>query len=169
MSRWDPWTDLFTLQNEVQRLLNGSWGTGVGAAAAVESTPRLAAVSLPLDIRQTDQAFVIEASVPGFRPDQVEVTVEHGILTIQGQRPAEEPPEGVYLRRERGLRAFFRQLTLPGDVREDGIAASFEHGVLTISVPRVESAQPRRIQVQSAAALPTGGVVDVPATVGAGG
>ncbi len=166
MSRWDPWTDLFTIQNEVERLLNGGWSGGASAAAVAGSRPQ--AVSLPLDIRQTDQAFVIEASVPGFRPEQVEITVEQGILTIQGQRPQEEPKDGVYLRRERGLQAFFRQLTLPGDVREEGIAARFEHGVLTVTVPRAESAQPRRIQVQSSAALPAPGVVDAPA-VGAGG
>lgn len=137
----DPWRELFTLPHDLSHFFDGV-GTGT------ESAGKVAAVYLPLDIRQTESEFVLEASVPGFRPDEIEVLSEHGTLTIQGARKSEARVEGEYLRRERRQLSFFRQLTLPQDVRDSEISANFVNGVLTVRIPRVEAPASRRIKIE---------------------
>lgn len=111
-------------------------------------------MNLPVDIRQTENEFLIEASVPGFTPDQVEVTFDDGVLTIRGQRSEQrEEKDGQYVRRERRQASVYRQIALPAEVRADEIAAGFENGVLRITVPRAQKAQPKRIPVTA----PSGG------------
>jgi len=154
MARWDPWSDLFNMQNEMTRWVNEAFGTGPYLTAGTPAGARnLAAaaqtVYLPLDIKQTDKEFVIEASVPGFGPEEVEITADQGVLTIRGERKLETQSDdkSTYLRRERAAYSFVRQLTLPSDVRESEISASFLNGVLTLHLPRVEAPAPRRIAV----------------------
>lgn len=154
--RWNPWSDLFSLHDQMDQLFGQVFGD--------QAAPRTGATeysNLPVDIRQTDDAFLIEASVPGFTPEQVEVTFEDGVLTIRGERSNEtETSQKGYVRRERRMSSVFRQIGLPADVRSDDISATFENGVLTVTVPRMEKAQPKRIPVNSTAPK----VVDAPST-----
>ncbi|MGH7759438.1 MAG: Hsp20/alpha crystallin family protein, partial [Candidatus Dormibacteria bacterium] len=76
MTRWDPWRDLFAVTREANQLWNHGLYQGAG-----DSAP---AVYLPLDIRQTDREYLVEASAPGFTPEQVEVVADGGVLTIRG-------------------------------------------------------------------------------------
>lgn len=139
--RWNPWAEMFALHNQMDQLFNG---TLAGDGGANETS------TLPIDVHQTDDAFVIEASVPGFAPDQVEVTLHEGVLTVRGSREStSESDKKDYIRRERRMASVFRQVTLPSDIRSDEISAAFENGVLTVTVPRVPKAQPRRIPVQA--------------------
>lgn len=139
--RWNPRSDLFDLHSQVDQLFQS-----LGPETARLSGDEFA--SLPVDIRQTDEAFVIEASVPGFRPEDVEVTFADGLLTIKGNRTAEtEDKNGAYVRRERRRISVFRQVGLPAEVRDDQISATFDNGVLKITVPRAEKAQPKRITI----------------------
>lgn len=143
MARWNPWNDLFDLQNQVDQLLQM---TGVTPRTTTDG--RAEVMNLPVDVRQSENEFVIEASVPGFRPDDVEVTFDDGVLTISGRRRSEtEEKQGQYVRRERRQSAVYRQIGLPAEVRADEIRASFEHGVLRVTVPRAQKAQPKRIPV----------------------
>ncbi|MBV8444731.1 MAG: Hsp20/alpha crystallin family protein [Candidatus Dormibacteraeota bacterium] len=142
VARWNPWNDLFDLHNQVDQLFSSlaepSRSNGVGGDV----------VNLPVDIRQTDDEFVIEASVPGFAPEQVEVTFDDGVLTIKGQRSQEnERKDGQYVRRERRQASVYRQIGLPAEVRADEISAAFDNGVLHVTVPRAQKAQPKRIPV----------------------
>lgn len=152
MARWDPWSDLFNLQNEMSRWVNEVFG---GSAGLAPTTGRLTAgvapmAHLPLDIRQTDKEFILEASVPGFTPEEVEVTADQGVLTVRGEHKLDQSEkEGTYLRRERGQYSFMRQLTLPADVKEGEITATFTNGVLKVHLPRVETVPPRRIPVSA--------------------
>jgi HSP20 family protein len=141
--RWSPWNNLFDLHSQVDQLFQSL-------------TPDTAPVNgdvianLPVDIRQTDDAFIIEASVPGFRPEDVEVTFADGTMTIRGHRSSEtEAKEGSYVRRERRRTSVYRQVGLPAEVRDDQISATFDNGVLKITVPRAEKAQPKRIPVSA--------------------
>lgn len=143
MTRWDPWRDLFVVPREMTQFLSG--------VAAKDAAPT---TYLPLDVRQTDTEFVLEASVPGFKPEDIEVVAEQGTLTIRGERKVEEQVEGRYLRRERRQFSFVRQLSLPTDVRDSEISASFVNGVLTIRLPRVEAPAPTRIKVEVGASAP---------------
>lgn len=155
MARWDPWSDLFNLQSEMARWANDALGNGSYLSAVSDgdrgARPSMPVTYLPLDIRQRDGEFVIEASVPGLSPDEVEITADQGVLTIRGQRKArgDEQSEGTYLRRERSAYTLVRQLTLPSDVKEDQISASFQNGVLTVRIPRVAAPAPRRIPLAS--------------------
>jgi HSP20 family protein len=139
--RWNPWSDIFSLQNQVDQLLQS-----VNPESEARSGAEL--FNLPVDIRQTEDAFVIEASVPGFEPDDVEVTFEDGVLTIRAtHRDEREDKRDGYVRRERRIGSLYRQIGLPAEVRADDISASFRNGVLTVTVPRAPKAQPKRIRV----------------------
>ena len=142
VARWSPWNDLFDLHNQVDQLFQSLAEPTRGNGGTAEY------VNLPVDIRQTESEFVIEASVPGFKPEDVEVTFEDGVLNIRGQRTQErEQSEGQYVRRERRQASVYRQIGLPAEVRADEIKAGFENGVLLITVPRAQKAQPKRIPV----------------------
>jgi HSP20 family protein len=139
--RWNPWNDLFDLHSQMDQLFQ-SLKPEIPRGGAPEYT------HLPVDIRQTDEAFIVEASVPGLGPDEVEVTVDGGVLTIKGTtRTSEEQLNGNYVRRERGMTSVFRQVGLPAEVRANEISASFANGELTITIPREQKAQPQRIPV----------------------
>lgn len=144
MVRWNPWSDVFTLHNHIDQLLQ----TAESEAEKANSEH----FSLPVDIRQSDEAFLIEASVPGFDPEHVEVTFENGILSINGTYgEGRETARDGYIRRERRIGSVYRQISLPAEVRADEISAAFHNGVLTITVPRARKAQPVRIPVSTAA------------------
>lgn len=159
VNRWNPWGELFTLHDQVDQLFNEAFGRTVMPARA--GGPAVA--HLPLDIRQTDEAFTIEASVPGFRPDEVEVTLDENVLTIRGEHKVDaESSRGGYVRRERQFASVYRQVGLPAEVRADEISATFENGVLTITVPRAQKAQPKRIPVTGSGAAAEQKVIDAP-------
>jgi HSP20 family protein len=150
--RWNPWGELFDLHSQMDQLFQSL--TTESANDGGQFT------NLPVDIRQTADAYTIEASVPGFKPENVEVTFDDGILTIRGQQRSEEQKQGSYVRRERKLASVYRQISLPAEVRAEEISANFEHGVLTITIPRAQKAQPKRIQVQTGSGKQAGQVIE---------
>lgn len=103
---------------------------------------------LPLDVSTTPDELIVEASLPGIRPEDVEITVENGTLTITG-RTAEErrAEEGSYLVQEIRRGAFSRSVTLPNGLEPDKASATFEHGVLTLRIPKAEQVKPRQIRI----------------------
>ena len=87
--------------------------------------------------------------LPGVEADDLEITLEDGLLTIQGERHfAHDSSEQQFHRIERRYGAFRRSITLPAQVQAEQIEASFENGVLQIVVPKMEEAKPKRIQVR---------------------
>src|SRR5947209_20354193 len=110
LTRWNPWSDLFSLHDQMDQLFNEAFGSYTGTRRNAEPP----AMTLPIDIRQTDEAYVLEASVPGFKPEDVEVTLDQNVLTIQGTRNQEsEDTRGGWIRRERRTGSFSRQVVLP--------------------------------------------------------
>jgi HSP20 family protein len=102
----------------------------------------------PVDIRQVDGNFVIEVEVPGFKPEEVEVSVDDRVLTIQGERSSESKEErSNYIRTERQRGRFVRRFTLPGSVSSDAIQANVKDGVLTLEIPQADVKQPKKIPV----------------------
>jgi HSP20 family protein len=141
--RWNPWSELFDLHSQMDSLFGQVLDSG---------RPATQFAGLPVDIRQSDEGFTIEASVPGFRPEDVEVTVDNGVLTLRGEHREEtDAGKGEYVRRERRMTSFYRQIGLPQDVRADDISATFENGVLSLQLPRMEKPQPKRIPVTPSA------------------
>jgi len=106
----------------------------------------------PVDILEEADAIRITAEVPGVKPEHVKISLENNVLTIHGSKEqiAEERTERVH-RYERTYGAFERSFTLPTTVDAAQIKASYEHGVLTVTLPKVERAKPRQIEVQVAA------------------
>ena len=136
INRWNPWNEVFSAHEQL-------YTDALGRTLMPERLMH----TLPLDIRQTDDAFMIEASVPGYRPEDVEITFDDNVLTIRGTRHEDEDMRGAYVRRERNAHSVYRQVGLPTEVKTDEITASFDNGVLTITVPRAQRAQPKRIPV----------------------
>ena len=90
----------------------------------------------------------VKAALPGFKPEDVELTFADGVLAIKAQRKQEsESKDGSYLRRELTYGDYERRVQLPGDVKEADIKAAFDNGMLTIEIPKVPAPQPVKIPV----------------------
>jgi HSP20 family molecular chaperone IbpA len=122
---------------------DASWGSGQSGERSGPPTSRL-----PVDIAEMEDAYRVQAPVPGFRPEDVEVTFSDLVLSFWGRRSEERrQQEGRYVRRE-VYGNWERQILLPGEIQADRISASFENGVLTVEVPRAPKPEPRRIEIK---------------------
>ena len=101
---------------------------------------------MPVDVFESDEAYTLVASVPGFKEDQVEITFEDGILSIKAKAEAHQAP-GRWLRQERPFGSFVRRLEVPQQVETGKITADFSNGELTISIPKTAKPQPVKIQI----------------------
>jgi HSP20 family protein len=105
---------------------------------------------LPVDVIETEDKYIVKASIPGINPDDLDITFSDNILTIQGEIADEaEKLEGNYLLRERRFGVFQRSIALPERVEADKIEATYEDGVLVLSIPKVEEIKPKRISVKA--------------------
>ena len=103
---------------------------------------------LPLDMYETENDVVVKASVPGVKPEDIEVTVTGDLLTIKGEFKSEEKTEKRnFIRQERRYGSFCRQLGLPVSVDSGKAEASFESGILTLTLPKVEAVKPKTVKV----------------------
>ena len=153
MTRWDPFQDLRSAQDEMAQLVQmspmlahalGLHGQQQGSARA--TTPAWAPA---LDISERKDAYLVTVELPGVEADDLQITLEDGLLTIQGERHfADDSSEQQFYRVERRYGAFRRSITLPAHVMAQGIEASADNGVLQIVVPKMEEATPKRIQVR---------------------
>ena len=145
---------MFNLRREIDRLFEDAFGGNApqqnGRAAAQSAQSYTPAV----DAREEEREIVLHMDLPGVRPDDVELSVENGLLTVRGLRrqPRKEGQEGRYQFVERSYGSFARAFHLPQGVDESQIAANFEHGELTIRIPKPQQPQPRRIQIGGAGA-----------------
>jgi HSP20 family protein len=111
---------------------------------------RSAVVYPPMNLWEDDDHFYAEAEMPGFKLDEIQITVTHGDqLTIAGERRPNTNDNWVWHRQECGYGRFARTVTLPAVVDVDKIEATYEAGVLTLTLPKSERAKPRRIAVKA--------------------
>lgn len=137
--RFDPFRDITTLRDEMNRLFSRTLGEGAAAGSAW--TPAV-------DIFDTAEAIVLKAELPGLTPDDIDIEVDDNVLTIKGERRFEDKvEEGRYYRLERAYGQFSRSVTLPQGVKADEISASFDQGVLEVRVPKADEVKPRKISV----------------------
>ena len=108
---------------------------------------RQAAV-LPLDVVRHETDVTLRLDVPGIDPEQLEVTVDRGVLTISGKREDERAENDKFFVRERTMGTFTRRLRLPETLNAEAVEASYANGVLEVKVPVLEQAQPRKIEVR---------------------
>ena len=121
-------------------------------ALAGDGKPDLITDWVPaVDIREKDDSFELSADLPGVNPEDITVTMEDGVLSIQGSRLAEIKDEkDNYKRYERVYGNFLRRFTLPDTANGEEIAATTKHGVLKVTIPKQAKVQPRKIDVKSA-------------------
>ena len=111
-------------------------------------TPLSGAFAPALDVEETEDNFTLHVEVPGVKPDDVDVSIEESVLTIAGSRNFYEDKTTEGFRRvERSFGTFRRSVRLPDRVDPDAVTAEYKDGLLTVTVPKAESAKPRRIQV----------------------
>lgn len=143
LTRWDPFREAITLREAMDRLFEDTFVPARRREAAEERVYRL-----PLDAYVTPNEIVVLASMPGIKPEDVEITIEGDTLTIKGERPA--PLENVdYVMRERPYGKFQRILNINVPVDADKAEAKYENGLLTLTIPKAEAARPKTIQVVS--------------------
>lgn len=131
--RYEPFGLLTQLQRELAR--------AEGSTATAEWSPSV-------DIKEEPDRFVIHADVPGVNPEDIDVHMENGQLTIKGEKKTEATTDQKnYKRIERTYGSFYRRFGLPDSAQADQISARSKHGVLEIVIPKRESVQPRKISV----------------------
>jgi HSP20 family protein len=156
MTRWDPFQDLRDAQDEMAQMtqmaqMSPRLAHALGLHGQQQGSGRAATTAWApaLDISERKDAYLVTVELPGIEADDLEITLEDGLLTIQGERHfAHDSSEQQFHRIERRYGAFRRSITLPAQVQAEQIEASFDNGVLQIMVPKMEDATPKRIQVR---------------------
>jgi HSP20 family protein len=144
MSRWDPFRELSSIQNELNRLFGRTF------TEETREDVRSAAWIPAVDVAETKEHFMITAELPGVESEDVDISVENSVLTIRGERRFyQETKEEDFHRIERRFGSFARSVTLPATADPERIQAAFDAGVLTIEVPKKEEAKPRKIQIKA--------------------
>jgi HSP20 family protein len=148
MMRWDPFQDLRSAQDEMAQM-SPMLAHALGLHGQPQGSGTATAWAPALDISERKDAYLVNVELPGLKPEDLEITMEDGLLTIQGERHfAQDSSEQQFHRVERRYGAFRRSITLPAHVMAKEIQASCEDGVLQILVPKAEEATPKRIQVR---------------------
>jgi HSP20 family protein len=143
--RYDPFRDLRTLQEEVNRLFSTNMtrpfgDEGIGRGAWNPS----------VDIYENKDQIVLEAELPGMKQEDFELTVENNVITLRGERRFEKFDDADnYHRVERSYGAFTRSFTLPQTVSSEGATAEYSNGVLRVTLPKREETKSRRIEISS--------------------
>jgi len=145
--RYDPFRDLRTLQEEVNRLFS----TNLTRAFGDDEGIGRGAWSPSVDIFENKDQIVLEAELPGMKQEDFDLSIENNVITLRGERRFEKTQEtDNYHRVERSYGAFTRSFTLPQTVSGEGATAEYNNGVLRVTLPKREEAKPRRIQVTAA-------------------
>ena len=151
LTRWEPFRELSDMRRNMDRMMerffeepllaaNPTWTQRNGGGAW----------SLPLDVSEDADNYVVKASVPGINPDDIEITLTDNVLTIKGENKEEnESKESNWHVRERRYGSFVRSVALPAPVNADKVEATNEHGVLTLRLPKTEAVKPKKIAVKN--------------------
>ncbi|HZU98167.1 MAG TPA: Hsp20/alpha crystallin family protein [Planctomycetota bacterium] len=141
IARWDPWKEL----EEMSSRLNRYFGKKNGE----EESLTVAEWAPAVDVSETEKEFVIKAELPEVKKEDVKVTVEDGILTIQGERKQEKEEKGKKFHRiERSYGSFVRSFTLPDEADATKVAAEVKDGMLNIRLPKTEKPKAKATEVK---------------------
>jgi len=153
IQQWEPLREMVSLREAMNSLLQDSFvrpGSLLGDGNAL---------MLPLDVAETENEFIVRASLPGVRPEDVKITAQGDTLTISGEIKAEDEKKNErYHVRERRFGRFLRTVTLSTPISPDKAQATFENGVLTLVLPKAEEAKPKQIRIGARSQGQTGQV-----------
>ena len=140
LMRYEPWSLLDQMRKEMERSL-GTSEEGSSAATS-DWVPAV-------DIKEENDRFVILADVPGVNPEDIDIHMEHGVLTIRGEKESEKKEEREGFKRiERSYGSFYRRFSLPDTADAENISAKTKNGVLAVVIPKQEKVLPRKISVE---------------------
>ena len=144
IARLEPWTFVDLLHRDLDRLVGGRRLDNDEQSAMADWVPAV-------DIVEEKNRFVLRADVPGVRPEDIDVSMDNGVLSVSGERHAIANDDDAGLQRiERATGRFLRRFTLPETVDADGIAAKCANGILEVTIPKAPEIQARRITVEAA-------------------
>jgi HSP20 family protein len=142
--KYDPIRELRNLQEEMNRLFNMTF------FRSFDDELITGAWTPSVDIFENKDQVVIEVELPGMKPEDVQISIENNVLTIQGEKKFEKKEESDnYHRIERRYGSFTRSFTLPPTVNSDDIKAEFDNGLLRVTIAKREEAKPRRIEIKT--------------------
>lgn len=142
LMRRDPFQEMLSLRDAMNQLVEESFVFPASRGLAAHG------FAPAIDLSETAEAYIVEATVPGLKAEDVNVTFENNILTISGEiRQEQEQKERNYHRLERRFGSFQRSMTLPNAVKADAISATLTDGILRLEIPKAEEVKPRRINV----------------------
>jgi HSP20 family protein len=145
INRRDPFRSLSTLQEQVNRLFEGSFLRGASTESALTTW------APAVDIYETEQELVLRADLPGLQEKDIDLRIENNMLTIRGERNADSTvKEDNYLRVERSYGSFSRSFSLPNTVDTDAVKAEYRNGVLQVHLPKREESKPRQVKISVA-------------------
>lgn len=142
--RWNPWNEMASLRNSLHRMLDDKdFNTRRVDQGSIRGCWNPA-----VDVYETDEAYVVNAELPGMNKDDIAIDVKDRILTVTGERSHDnDVKDERYYRRERSFGRFERSFSLPEGVDSEMIKAEFKNGVLKVSIPRPEKRKPKQITV----------------------
>ncbi|MEN6310944.1 MAG: Hsp20/alpha crystallin family protein [Acidobacteriota bacterium] len=141
--RWDPFRDMVTLRERMNRLFED-----MAASRGEDKDITTSSWAPAVDIYETETEVVLTAEIPGIEEKDIEIKVEDNTLTLKGERKFEkETKEENYHRIERAYGSFFRSFTLPTYVDQDRVEAEHENGVLKIHMPKKDELKPRKVKI----------------------
>lgn len=146
LMRWDPFRELEEMSDRLNRMFArpATRTNGKETILVADWTPTV-------DISETDGEYQIKAEIPDVKKEDVKVTLEDGVLTIQGERKQEKEEKGKkYHRVERSYGSFVRSFSLPDLIDDEKVKAEFKDGVLNLHLPKSEKAKPKAIEVKVA-------------------
>jgi HSP20 family protein len=142
IQRFEPFREMVSLRDAMNSLFQESFVRPLATMADGN------AAMLPLDITENENQFVVKASLPGVKPEDVQITAHGETLTIRGEMKEEqEKKDEHYHLRERRFGQFQRTVVLPTPINAEQAQAHFENGVLTLTLPKSEEAKPKQIKV----------------------
>jgi len=145
IEQWHPFTDLMTLRQAMDRLFEDSF------VRPSRTLGILGQVTAPaLDVYQAPGEIVVKATLPGVKPEDVDIDITGDTLTVKGESKAEqEIKREDYLYQERRYGAFSRTVVLPVELKSDKAEATMEDGVLSLAIPKAEEVKPKAIKVKA--------------------
>lgn len=140
--KWEPLHEIEDMFDRYTRAMGWPSNRGQELITTGDWSPRV-------DISETDDEFVVKAEIPEVKKEDVKVSVDNGVLTIQGERKQEKEEKGKKFHRvERYYGNFVRSFTLPDNVDEAKVKASFKDGVLNLQIPKTAGSKPKAIDVK---------------------
>lgn len=143
LERWQPFREMVSLRDAVNSLLHESFVQPIDA----RSERGGGSFTLPLDVTEAENDFVVQASLPGIKPEDVQTTILGDTLTIRGESRVDEGNGHNWLLRERRSGSFQRSVSMGTPIDADMASAQFENGVLTLTLPKSVQARPKQIKL----------------------